>query len=179
MSLVRRVFEIVEGRSVPVALIGGVALAAHGIIRATKDADLLATDLGLLDAAVWGPLEAESVIVSVNKGDAEDPLAGVVRFRRDPEPSVDLVLGRERWLDGVLARRQPVELSGESLHVVTAADLVLLKLDAGGPIDLIDARLLLSGPDGPRLRRTIEGRALELPRRLQKPLKKLLSAERS
>jgi hypothetical protein len=177
MSLIRRVFEIVEGRSVPVALIGGVALAAHGIVRATKDADLLATDLGLLDATVWMPLEAESVTVSVNRGDVEDPLAGVVRFRRDPEPPVDLVLGRERWLDGVLARRQPVELSGVSLQVVTAADLVLLKLDAGGPIDLIDARLLLSGPDGPGLRKTIEALALELPRRLQEPLKKLLSAE--
>ncbi len=178
MSLLRRVFEIVEGRSVPVALIGGVALAAHGIVRATKDADLLATDLVLLDPAMWKPLEADGVSVSVNRGDSEDPLAGVVRFRREPEPPVDLVLGRERWLDGVLARRQPVELSGESLQVVTAADLVLLKLDAGGPIDLIDARLLLSGPDGPRLRKTIEGRSLELPRRLQKPLKNLLSAER-
>ncbi len=62
--------------------------------------------------------------------------------------------------------------------MVTAADLVLLKLDAGGPIDLIDARLLLSGPDGPQLRKTVEARALELPRRLQKPLRKLLSAER-
>lgn len=178
MSLLRRVFEVAEGRSVPLALIGGVALAAHGIVRATKDADLLSTDLGLLDAAVWMPLEEESVTVSVHRGDAEDPLAGVVRFRRDPEPPVDLVLGRERWLDGVLARRQPIELSGESLQVVTAADLVLLKLDAGGPIDLIDARLLLSGPDGPQLRKTVKARALELPRRLQQPLKKLLSAER-
>lgn len=178
MSLVRRVFEVVEGRSVPVALIGGVALAAHGIVRATKDADLLATDIGLLDKTVWRPLEAESVTVSINRGDAEDPLAGVVRFRRDPETPVDLVLGRERWLDGVLARRQPVELSGEPLQVVTAADLVLLKLDAGGPIDLIDARLLLSGPDGRRLRKIIAASSLELPRRLQEPLKKLLSAER-
>ena len=177
MSLLRRVFEVVEGRSLPVALIGGVALAAHGIVRATKDADLLATDTGLLDATVWEPLEAENVTVSVNRGDAEDPLAGVVRFRRDTEAPVDLVLGRERWLDGVLARRQPVELSGEPLQVVTAADLVLLKLDAGGPIDLIDARLLLSGPEGPQLRKTVEARALDLPRRLQEALKKLLSAE--
>jgi hypothetical protein len=178
MSLLRRVFEVVESRSVPVALIGGVALAAHGVIRATKDADLLATDLRLLDATIWKPLEAESVTVSVNKGESDDPLAGVVRFRRDPEPPVDLVLGRERWLDGVLARRQPVELSGESLQVVTAADLVLLKLDAGGPIDLIDARLLLAGPDGQQLRKLVEDRATDLPQRLREPLKKLLSAER-
>lgn len=105
MSLLLKVFEVAEGRSVPVALIGGVALAAHGIVRATKDADLLATDLRLLDATVWMPLEAESVTVSVNRGDAEDPLAGVVR-------------------------------------------------------------------------KTVEARALELPRRLQKPLRKLLLAER-
>lgn len=83
MSLLRRVFEIVEGRSVPVALIGGVALAAHGIVRATRDADLLATDLPLLDPAVWAPLEAEGVSVSINRGDAEDLLAGVIRFSRE------------------------------------------------------------------------------------------------
>jgi len=46
--------------------------------------------------------------------------------------------------------------------VVDAADLVLLKLFAGGPQDLLDVRLLLAA-GAPRLRKAVEDRLDEAP----------------
>ncbi len=169
--------EVVEeaGARAPVALIGGLALAAHGVLRATRDADLLGTDPEFLRKEFWGSLAGKGIAVTIHRGDPDDPLLGVVRLRREPEPDVDLVVGRERWLDNVLSRRLPLSLGGESIPVVDAADLILLKLDAGGPIDLIDARLLLLGPDGARLRRLASERAAETPRRIQDALAAVFS----
>ena len=174
MSLLKEVVDGAAARS-PVALIGGLALAAHGILRATRDADLLGTEPEFLRREFWAAVAAKGIAVSVRRGDSDDPLLGVVRFDREPEPDVDLVVGRERWLDGVLSRRVTLSLGGESIPVVDAPDLVLLKVDAGGPIDLIDARLLLLGPDGARLRREAATRAAGTPRRVQDGLAAILS----
>jgi hypothetical protein len=174
MTLLKEVVEEAGSRA-PVALIGGLALAAHGVLRATRDADLLGTDPGFLRREFWDALAAKGVAVTIHRGDPDDPLLGVVRLRREPEPDVDLVVGRERWLDDLLARRSPLSLGGESIPVVDAADLILLKLDAGGPIDLIDARLLLLGPDGSRLRRLAGERAAATPRRIRDALAAALS----
>src|SRR5438093_341526 len=46
----------------------------------------------------------------------------------------------------VLERRAPSEIEGVSVPVATAADLVLLKLYAGGPQDAWDVEQLLAGP---------------------------------
>jgi len=60
-----------------------------------------------------------------------------------------------------VARATPRELAGDVLPVVEAADLVLLKLYAGGPQDLRDVRLLL-GAD-PALRGVVRARAASVP----------------
>jgi hypothetical protein len=173
MSLLRQVVDELDARSTPTALIGGVAAAAHGVLRSTRDADLLATETSLLQRKTWKSLEGDGVEVIINRGDSEDRLAGVVRFRRDPEPPVDLVIGKEKWLDAVLERRKPATLNGESIPVVEAADLVLLKLDASGMQDMLDIRLFLEGPSGEALKRTIESRLPELPARLRRAWSRL------
>jgi hypothetical protein len=174
MTLLKEVVDEAVTRS-PVALIGGLALAAHGVLRATRDADLLGTNLEFLREETWATLAERGVAVTVRRGDSEDPLLGVVRFRREPEPDIDLVVGRERWLDDVLSRRVSLELEGESIPVVDAADLVLLKIDAGGPIDLVDVRLLLLGPDGDRLRRDAGERAARTTPRVREGLAALVA----
>lgn len=139
----------------PHILIGGLALGAHGHARATRDADLLAP-LGALDDAVWAPLRAEGASVDLRRGEPGDPLVGVVRVRRRSGAPTDVVvLGR--WTDAMYDRASPpVVLRGAPVRVVDAADLILLKLYADGPVDRADVAALL-GLD-PGLGEVVEAR---------------------
>jgi predicted nucleotidyltransferase len=160
MNAAAKVIRHLEDRGVAVALIGGLALGAHGIARATLDADLLVADETVLDAGFWTTL-AELEAPEIRRGDAEDPLLGIVRFTTADEP-VDVIVGRGAWIASILQRCLRIEAGGHSLPLVDRADLVLLKLFAAGPQDLLDIRLLLEADEG-SLRRTVEERLPSAP----------------
>ncbi|HYN42500.1 MAG TPA: nucleotidyl transferase AbiEii/AbiGii toxin family protein [Thermoanaerobaculia bacterium] len=163
MRLLARVVSKLEQMGAPCALIGGVALAFHGIDRATEDIDLLATEPSILNASLWEDLRSEGISVGVTMGDCDDPLRGVVRI--DSTEVIDVVVPRGRWQDDVLARRLVRVILGERIPVVDAADLILLKIDAGGLIDLIDVELLMR--HDPTLLVIVETRMEQLPRRMK------------
>lgn len=156
--------RLVEG-GVLHALIGATALAAHGICRSTIDHDLLVTDSRVLDPAFWEPLPPTST-VDVRIGDDDDPLAGAVRLRQVGERDVDVMIGRHAWQDDVLARA--VLMRGEGLPIAEAADLVLLKLYAGGSQDRWDIEQVLALASGAEIARKVEERAVVLPARSRK-----------
>lgn len=167
MTLLGRTVRRLADASSPAALIGGVALAVHGITRHTEDADLLSADEQILSDTFWDVLREEGIRVEVRRGDADDPLRGVVRLTAAGEKAVDVVVGRSAWHEQALSRRCVLHVGGEDLPVVDAGDLVLLKLEAGGPQDLLDVRLLLAGPEGAAIRTSVENRFASVPRSLQ------------
>jgi len=160
MNSALRVVRHLEGHGVACAFIGGVALGAHGIARSTLDVDVLVADPRVLEADFWIGLDDLGKAES-RRGDAEDPLVGIVRFPQSPEP-VDVVVGRSPWTRRILERRTEVQLVDQAVPVVDRADLVLLKLYAGGPQDLLDARLLLAAEEI-EMPRIVEGRLGEAP----------------
>ena len=129
---------------IPHALIGAGAMAAHGVSRSTFGVDLLVTDVGILSEAFWMSSTADGTAVDVRRGDLDDPLAGVVRFRATGERTLDLVVGRFGWQRDLLARATRIQNGGPSIPVVRLADLILLKLYAGGPQDAWDITQLLA-----------------------------------
>jgi hypothetical protein len=143
MSLLALTCRSLDLHDVAYAIIGATALAAHGVTRATADLDLLVTDLRSLDAAMWSPLEASGATVDVRRGDADDPLAGVIRITTTDELPIDVIVGRFRWQTTVLDRAVAVSLAGIHVPIARPADLVLLKLYAGGPQDAWDIAQLL------------------------------------
>jgi hypothetical protein len=80
MTLLGRTVRRLADMSSPTALIGGVALAVHGITCHTEDADLLSTDGRVLSDAFWEILRKEGTKIEVRHGDFDDPLRGVVRL---------------------------------------------------------------------------------------------------
>jgi hypothetical protein len=145
LGLLRDISAFLAARSVPHALVGAAALAVHGVSRSTFDVDLFTTDASVLSASAWGALLEQGVGVDTRVGDYEDALAGVVRFSLLGQRSVDLVVGRHQaWQKGVLTRATPFRLGDVELPVATPADLVLLKLFAGGPQDAWDIEQLLA-----------------------------------
>jgi hypothetical protein len=136
-----------RARDIPFALVGAAALAVHGVARSTLDLDLLVTTPACLAEPFWDDLRRARAEATVRRGDHDDPLAGVVRLRRGDESLIDVVVGRADWQTAAIERARPREIEGASVPVVTAADLVLLKLFAGGPQDLWDITQLLAGDD--------------------------------
>jgi hypothetical protein len=164
MTLLGRVVELLVRRDVPHALIGAAALAARGIARSTFDIDLLTTDAGVLQGEWWSPLAAGDVTVDVRRGDADDPLAGIVRIETSGDRPVDLVVGKHAWQARAVARAQR---NTAGPPVVTVLDLVLLKLYAGGAQDLWDVRELLRQPGAENLPAEVEAELTSLPRSMR------------
>jgi len=107
------------------------------------DVDLLAVADRELDPQMWAPLRDDATRVDVRRGDADDPFRAVIRVDRPAELPVDILVGRFPWQRAVIERAKTVEIGTASVPVVGAADLILLKLFAGGTQDLWDVRRLL------------------------------------
>lgn len=163
MTLIERVVDTLRRHGIPHALIGAGALAVHGVSRSTLDHDLLTTDTRAFERPLWGDLS--DVEVDIRPGDTDDPLAGAVRFRAAGERDVDLVIGRGVWQREVVSRARPVRISGTDVPVVSAADLVLLKLYAGGSQDKWDIEQLLAAGAEAEVREQVEARLSDLPPR--------------
>ena len=164
-GLLNEVAASLDSAGVRYALVGAGALAAHGVSRSTFDLDLFTTDAAALNSATWTTLSADArVHVDIRRGDAEDPLLGVVRLAAAGERDIDVVVGRMPWQTDAVTRSRPIEIAGLTLPVIGAADLVLLKLYAGGSQDFWDIEQLLAGDDRPSLVREVETRIGLLPR---------------
>jgi hypothetical protein len=170
MSLSTRAIAHLERAGVSCAVIGGVALGAHGIARATLDTDVLVADAIVLSASFW-PRRKTMPVPTIRRGDADDPLVGVASLRTDGE-QVDVIVGRGAWMSAMLTRRVWIGTGRSRLPIVDRADLVLLKLYAAGPQDLLDVRLLLQA-DSKGLRRAVESRLPVAPRSLASVWRKL------
>jgi hypothetical protein len=164
MSLLADVAETLRQNEVSFALIGAAALAVRGVGRSTFDHDLLTTERLCLADSLWAALASRGIAVKIRKGDAFDPLAGVVALESSGERPVDLVVGRYEWMTRIIERAEPAATIGGSVFpVVRAADLILLKLFAGGPQDAWDIEQLLAGDDREALIAEVERQIAPLP----------------
>ena len=72
------------------------------------------------------------------------------------------MVGKFAWQRKIVERAASI---GETeIPIVRAADLILLKLYAGGPQDAWDVEQLLTGPSREELIREVESRLVDLPR---------------
>lgn len=148
MTLLNRVVDLLTSHQIPHALIGAAALAARGIARSTYDIDLLTADPRVLDRDLWTALVDGGATVDIRRGDQDDPLGGVVRAEARVDRPVDIILGKQQWQRRAVERAETLP---DGPPVVTAADLILLKLYAGGRQDLWDVRELLRLPGADQL----------------------------
>ena len=125
------------------ALIGGFAVSAWGVPRATHDLDF-ALALGSADPVTLSRhLQAE-----FQMGDPDDPLLDIFRtsvLSEGRSVPVQLVLLRSTWTqvifrDGI----ESLEIFGCMVPIVSWQSLVLLKLYAGGPQDLVDGQQIFA-----------------------------------
>jgi hypothetical protein len=130
-----------DAGAVDYALCGGVALAIHGVPRATQDIDILVRpeDLARLRETARGcGFMLESVPMDLSSG------ITIQRFTK-------LVDGQPLMLDALVVRgpldrawegRQSAEIEGGCVRVVSRESLIALKLAAGRAQDLVDVQRL-------------------------------------
>jgi hypothetical protein len=146
----RKIISVLENLGVPYALIGGLALAFYEIIRATEALDLLILLSPAEMAKLAEQLTANGLPASARKGAPGDPVVGVVVAQvpvGGGQLTCDLLLPPARWQSEAIRNARTFEVEGLAVRVVQARDLFLLKLDAGGPQDLLDASRLLQMQD--------------------------------
>jgi len=137
------------------ALIGGFAVSAWGVSRATQDIDL-AVALGTTHPQAL----ASCLNATYEAGDADDPLEGVFHFAiesKGQEVPVQLIVLRPKWAEVAFAGIETLKVLDSAVPVVNWQSLVLMKLYAGGPIDLQDARniVVVRNPDAEERTRLI------------------------
>ena len=137
-----RLVSALDGAQIPYALCGGVAMAIHGVPRATQDIDLLAeeADIDRIRTAVVGcGFLFESLPMTFSSSGIT-----IQRFTKlvDAQPLMFDVLFAGGPLAAVWADRQKVRWRGGEVSVVSRAGLISLKLAAGRPQDIADVQRL-------------------------------------
>jgi hypothetical protein len=121
-------------KDVDFCLIGAAALAVHGVARFSVDIDLLTMDSGVADSAFW------TLPADVRRGDFDDPFEAVIRVSAAQTP-YDVLVGRGKVMRHAV--QTAVFNARFGCKVATDEALLLLKLEAGGPIDIQDIHSLI------------------------------------
>jgi len=135
---------LLERMSVKYAVMGGLAVRAYAIPRATEDIDFtLALDRNRLPELYDALEEQNYAVPEPYKSGWVDQVKGMIlvklkRYVGGRGIDVDLFLAESSYQEEVLGRRRIADVEGRQLWIASPEDLVLLKLVSGRPRDLID-----------------------------------------
>ena len=140
--------EVLSSEAVDYAVIGAMAASVHGVLRASMDADavlsLTTQELGKLEER----FKAAGFATNLRRGDIDNPIAAVLALTDAFDNRVDLLVGLRGLESAVFQRAIDVPFQGTVLRVVGVEDFIAMKLFAGGPQDLADARYALAAAKG-------------------------------
>ena len=141
--LMADVAEFLATQGVRYAVIGAMAAAVHGVVRASLDADAVVT-LQVAEArTLRQSLIAADYDAVLRVGDADDPIPALLEIRDGQGNRVDLLIGLRGMDPEALNRTRQVAFAGATLEIVGREDFIAMKVFAGGPIDLADARAVI------------------------------------
>jgi len=133
---------IIEGY----VLIGGMAVAAMGLPRATHDLDfLISAEESFFKEEASRVASILGFNVTVMNAGLDDPLRNLVRFSDEGGFSkVDFIPVFWKWQNEIIKSARITLLSdGTKIPIARTEDLAVLKLKAGSPKDLIDVEELI------------------------------------
>jgi predicted nucleotidyltransferase len=161
-TVIHDLVAVFEQLRLPYAIMGGIAVRAHGIPRPTYDVDFtVAVSRERLDE-LFGAIAGRGYTVpeQYSRGGVDPvggmPLVKVRLFLDGRSVDADIFIAETSFQREVLERRVAAGVEGRDVKLVSAEDLILFKLVAGRPRDLIDVQdvLFTQGKlDEPYLRR--------------------------
>jgi hypothetical protein len=139
-QLLMDIKTLLEAQGVPYVAIGAIAAAVHGVVRASLDADAVISACEAVEHEIVRGLKEAGLHVEHRWADQEDPLLGVIVVTDSWGNEVDLLLGIKGFDREAYQRAIQLPLLNGELKVVGLEDFVAMKVFAGGPQDLADAR---------------------------------------
>jgi predicted nucleotidyltransferase len=136
--------EVLAREQVGYAVIGAMAASVHGVLRASMDADAVLSittqQLGRLQQC----FRDAGFETELRRGDLGDPIAAVLALSDEFSNRVDLLVGLRGLETEAFDRAIEVAFQGSVLRVVGIEDFIAMKVFAGGPQDLSDAKYALA-----------------------------------
>jgi hypothetical protein len=127
------------GRINGFALIGGLAVSAWSHPRATMDIDLLVlVDSSNLNCLVKALCDA-GINAELRRGGIDDPVPYLIRA-----DFIDIIVATKKYEAEAIEKSIAVGIAGTVIPVASPEYLIILKLKAGGPRDLMDVQELLA-----------------------------------
>jgi len=128
-----------DGRIDGFALIGGLAVSAWSPPRATMDVDLLVlAKTENLDHLVKALCDV-GMNAELRRGGFDDPVPFLIRA-----DYLDIIVATKKYEAEAVAQSIAVNIAGRDIPVASPEFLIILKLKAGGPRDLLDVKELLA-----------------------------------
>lgn len=140
---------LLERMSVKYVIVGGLAVRAYAIPRATEDLDFTLALTRERLPELYDELEKQEFAVpEPYRSGWVDQVKGLnlVKLKRyvgGRGIDVDFFLAESSYQEEILRRRRMAEVEGRNLWIASPEDMVLLKLLAGRPRDLIDVNDVL------------------------------------
>ena len=140
-------FAALLAAGVEYAVVGGVAVNAHGFVRNTRDLDLFIRPTEDNARAVFSALSALGA--PVENLDFTDLLTEDAQYQLQTEYGrIDLLTSiGEMPFDQVWRNRVDVEIDGVTVHFISRQDLIENKRQVGRLIDLADVEQLTLIPE--------------------------------
>jgi predicted nucleotidyltransferase len=144
------VIAVLDKFQVDYAVVGAMAASFYGPVRASLDADAIISFTGptrLED--LERELKKAGFNTQLRRGDHDDPISAVLAAADEHGNRVDLLLGLRGMEAAAFARAVEVHFMNEPVRVIGIEDFIAMKVFAGSPKDIDDARnaLAVSGQD--------------------------------
>lgn len=134
------VVALLATQRIEYAVIGALAAAVHGVVRASVDADAVVRVTVRQLQELHAQLTARGFTTDLRQGDVDDPIPALLQVGDAYGNCVDLLAGLRGLDSGAYARSMDVPFGNTSLRVIGREDFIAMKVFAGGPLDLSDAR---------------------------------------
>ena len=135
--------SILDRAGIHYAVVGAMAAAYHGAVRASVDADavLFLKDESL--ATIEAGFRTAGFTALLRRGDPDDPIFSILALSDVHGNRVDLLAGIRGMDPAADGRTAKAVYEGVALRFIGLEDFVAMKLYAGSPIDVDDARRVM------------------------------------
>jgi hypothetical protein len=136
--------DVLTAEGINYAVVGAMAGSVHGIVRASFDADAVLSLAVQRAPELERKLKAAGFRTTLRRGDPDDPIGAVLSLSDTFENRVDLLIGLRGLEPTAFARAIELTFEKTALRVIGLEDFIAMKVFAGGPQDLADARAAIS-----------------------------------